>query len=169
MADLVAADVTYTILNEDRDVKGRRVVIAELAFGDGVDTYPAGGVPLTKGKLGLPNQIEALKIFDMGTTGFIFNYDRTNEKIVMIQTDAKSHTHDLHLNDADVADGATTRVNAGADLLGANTGGDLLISGVANVAGVGGIVNTAIAAAPGAEPSAVTIAAQTIRLEAVGW
>lgn len=40
-----------------------------------------------------------------------------------------THTHDLLLKNAAVADGATTRVNAGANLLGANTGGDLTITG----------------------------------------
>ncbi len=40
-----------------------------------------------------------------------------------------SHTHDLLLKNAAVADGATTRVNAGANLLGANTGGDLTVTG----------------------------------------
>lgn len=40
-----------------------------------------------------------------------------------------THTHDLLLKDAAVADGATTRVNAGANLLGANTGGNLTITG----------------------------------------
>lgn len=41
-----------------------------------------------------------------------------------------AHTHDLYLKEADVVDGATTRVNAGADLLGANTGGDLVVTGI---------------------------------------
>lgn len=40
-----------------------------------------------------------------------------------------THTHNLLLKNAAVADGATTRVNAGANLLGANTGGDLTITG----------------------------------------
>lgn len=40
-----------------------------------------------------------------------------------------THTHDLLLKNAAVADGATTRVNAGANLLGANTGGDLTVTG----------------------------------------
>ena len=166
MADLNAADVSYSILKEDSDGNGRRVVVAALTFGDGVDTYPAGGVPLTKGNLGLPNSVDRLLIFDKDTNGYDFSYDYANEKIVMIQTDAKSHTHDLLLKDAAVADGATTRVNAGADLLGANTGGDLTVTGGgAN----GGVVSATIAAAAGAEPTGVAIAAQTIRVEAIGW
>lgn len=40
-----------------------------------------------------------------------------------------THTHNLLLKNAAVADGATTRVNAGSNLLGANTGGDLTVTG----------------------------------------
>lgn len=54
-----------------------------------------------------------------------------------------AHTHSLHLNNADVVDGVTTRINAGTNLLGANTGADILIAGVASTAGAGGIVQVA--------------------------
>lgn len=40
-----------------------------------------------------------------------------------------THTHDLLLKNAAVADNASSRVNAGANLLGANTGGDLTVTG----------------------------------------
>jgi len=40
-----------------------------------------------------------------------------------------THTHNLLLKNAAVADGATTRVNAGANLLGANTGSDITVTG----------------------------------------
>ncbi len=40
-----------------------------------------------------------------------------------------THTHNLLLKNAAVADGATTRVNADTGVLGANTGGDLTIVG----------------------------------------
>lgn len=40
-----------------------------------------------------------------------------------------THTHDLLLKNAAVADGATTRVNAGTNLLGANTGSDITVTG----------------------------------------
>lgn len=40
-----------------------------------------------------------------------------------------THSHILNLKNAAVSDGATTRVNAGTNLLGANTGGDLAIAG----------------------------------------
>ena len=53
------------------------------------------------------------------------------------------HTHALHINDDDVADGATTRINAGTNLLGANLGSsaDIAVAGVAGTTGAGGIVD----------------------------
>lgn len=92
------------------------------------------------------------------SAGYVFSYDLANEKIKAYLTATvtpagtvaaptftgsalAAHAHALHLNEGDVADGATTRVNAGANLLGANTGGDLAIAGVADTSGAGGIVN----------------------------
>ncbi len=68
-----------------------------------------------------------------------------------------THTHDLLLKNAAVADSAGSRVNAGANLLGANTGGDLTVTGsganggiVAASAGTpaGTIASAGVAAAP---------------------
>lgn len=50
-----------------------------------------------------------------------------------------NHSHSLFLKNAAVADGATARVNAGTNLLGANTGSDITVAGGA--ATNGGIVN----------------------------
>lgn len=63
-----------------------------------------------------------------------------------------THTHDLLLKNAAVADGATTRVNAGANLLGANTGGDLTITG----SGANGGIVAASAGTPAGTISALT-------------
>lgn len=63
-----------------------------------------------------------------------------------------THTHDLLLKNAAVSDGATTRVNAGANLLGANTGGDLTVTG----SGANGGVVAASAGTPAGTISALT-------------
>lgn len=47
-----------------------------------------------------------------------------------------NHSHTLNLKNAAVADGATTRVNAGTNLLGANTGSDIAIAGAGANGGV---------------------------------
>lgn len=162
MANLSAASVTYTTMNLRRLGNSRVHNRIKLAFGDSSATYPAGGIPLTIGNLGCPNVVESLVIVDQGTSGYQFQYDSVNKKLVMIQS--PSHTHNILLKNAAVADGATARVNAGANLLGANTGGDLTITGSgAN----GGVVATTIGA--GTEASAVAIAAQTIYCEVIGW
>lgn len=63
-----------------------------------------------------------------------------------------NHTHDLLLKNAAVADGATTRVNAGTNLLGANTGSDITVAG----AGANGGVANASAGTPAGTVSAPT-------------
>jgi hypothetical protein len=55
-----------------------------------------------------------------------------------------AHSHDLTLKNAAVSDGATTRVNAGTNLLGANTGSDITVAG----GGVNGGVQTTSAGTP---------------------
>lgn len=165
MSNLAATDITVTMVQQRR-VNGRKMNLVKLAFGDGALTYPAGGVPITKGKLGCPNVIESLQVFDKGTSGYAWSYDRTNEKLVAMQSPVRTHTHDLLLKNAAVADGASARVNAGANLLGANTGADLTVTGSgAN----GGVVSTTLAAAAGSQPSTVAIAAQVLYCEVVGW
>lgn len=68
-----------------------------------------------------------------------------------------THTHDLLLKDAAVADSATTRVNAGANLLGANTGGNLTVTG----GGANGGVVLASAGTPAGTMSYVVTAPAT--------
>lgn len=166
MANIAATDITVTLNHKSILGDSRRRINATLAFGDGALTYPSGGVPISKGALGLPNAIESLVVYDSGTSGYRWTYDTTNEKLVAMQAPVQTHTHDLLFKEGAVADGATTRVNAGADLLGANAGGDITVTGGgAN----GGVVSTTLAAAAMTQPSAIAIAAQTLKVEAIGW
>lgn len=166
MADLAAGDLTYTILNSRRLADSRVSVRARIAFGNGALTVPAGGIPISKGKLACPNVIESMVIVDQGTSGYKYQYDQSEEKLVVMQSPARTHTHDLSLINGAVADSAGARVNAGANLLGANTGANLtVVGGGAN----GGIVSTTLAAAALSEASTVAIAAQTIEVEVIGW
>jgi len=162
MANLSAGSVTYTMKNIRRLSNSKVQNRVQLAFGDDVLTYPAGGIPITIGKLGCPNVVESAHCVYQGTSGYQFQYDSVNSKLVMIY--GGSHTHNILLKNAAVADGATTRVNAGSNLLGANTGSNITVTG----GGANGGVVAAVAGA-GGEPSAVAIAAQTIELEVIGW
>lgn len=164
MADIAASDVTVTILNRRLGPGGRQSVNATLAFGDGALTYPAGGIPITKGKLGCPNAIESLVVYDSGTSGYKWTYDRTNQKLVAIQSPA--HAHDLLIKGGQAA--ATTNVAAhyATDILGKEAATDATILG-ADSATKGGVMSAAAAA--GSQPSAVAIAAQSLKVEVIGW
>lgn len=65
-----------------------------------------------------------------------------------------NHTHTLNLKNGAVSDGATTRVNAGTNLLGANTGSDITIAG----AGANGGIANASAGTPAGTMSMVAAA-----------
>ena len=160
MADISASDVTTTVLNRRRLADEKKMNQCRLVFGDGALTYPTGGIPIEIGDLGFSTVIESLKVVDEGGSAYSFKYDQSTKKLLVLP--GENHTHDLHFNDADVVDGAGTRVNVGTDLLGANTGADILVSGVADTSGAGGIVTTGVL-------DGVAIAAQTIEVEAIGW
>ena len=58
MADLTAADVTYTIIRERiTETQGRYENIVDITFGDGVKTVSDDGLPLIPSLLGLPSGI----------------------------------------------------------------------------------------------------------------
>lgn len=108
MADIAAGDVTYALKDGARvpkaDNAGRKHYVYEITFGDGTDTYPTGGVPLTKGNMGLTEAIEEFYIMDAGSAnGFVYKYDYDNEKIRIYQGD----------NDAE-SDGALVELAGGS-------------------------------------------------------
>lgn len=85
MAQLVAADVTYTLVSESAgpsDPKPERIFT--IAFGDGTAEYTDGGIPLTKAKLGCPASIQSLIfIGQISTAGNVpvFNYTADTIKL----------------------------------------------------------------------------------------
>ena len=85
MADLVAGDVTYTMVEKRNLGNSKKANLVQLAFGDGTDTVPSGGIPLTKAKMGCPVTIESLKVVDQGSSGYVFNYDASEEKLIVLQ------------------------------------------------------------------------------------
>lgn len=165
MANIASTDVTYTILAQMKEERGKKMNIVKVAFGNGALTYPAGGVPILKASLGLPTNIEAIIPFG-SDTAFSYEYDLVNSKLKTFQS--ATHTHDLFLKNADQADGATTAVNAATDKLGANTGSNISVTGLAAGATTHGGVQ-GVAAAALTEPSAVAIAAQNVYVLAIGW
>lgn len=166
MPNIAASDVTVTVLNQRKLGDSRNLNRVRLAFGDGTLTYPAGGVPITKGKFGCPAVIESMTIVDKGTSGYDFMYDQSAEKVVMFRTSSSSHVHDIFLVD-NVTGAETNEVYAATNALGANTGSNITISG--NAQNTGGVLSATIAASTQAQPSAVAIDAQTIEVEVIGW
>lgn len=172
MANLVAADVTYTVLTQRVGDGSRKKNRIRLAFGDGVDTVPAGGIPLLKGSMGCPTTIESLVVVDQGTSGYVFQYDQSAEKLVVLHSDATTaadHTHDTKYIGGITATEAVA-IDSG-DILGKNAATDRTIVG-ADSATKGGIVlagTLVIAAGTLGEANAVAIAAQTIEVEVIGW
>ena len=98
MSALGASDVAYTLQEGTQfacpsDPHYRAVF--KLVFGDGSLTYPSGGVPLTKAKLGCSVRIVSLQILDNGSgDGYDYKYDYANDKI-RIYNSQGSHTHDI--------------------------------------------------------------------------
>lgn len=166
MANIAATDITVTVLKLQKLEDSRKINHLKLAFGDGVLTYPAGGVPISLGALGCPTNIDSLEVFDDGVSAYKWIYDATNKKLVATQAPAQTHSHTLNLKNAAVADGATTRVNAGTNLLGANTGSDIAVAGGGANGGVGAAT---LAAAGLVQPSTIAIAAQVLKVIVIGY
>lgn len=168
MADLAAGDVTYTMVSQ-RKMNGspsRNHNRVRLAFGDGALTVPAGGIPLTKGKLGCPTDIESLLVVDQGTSGYIFQYDQSTEKLVVMQAPAQSHQHNFTVTKGTIL--ASSELGLSADAATATVNNNTIASTLALTTNTP-IVSATLAAAALAQASAVAIAAQTIEVEVVGW
>lgn len=82
MAALAATDVAYTINKQSKTEDGRQSNSVTVVFGDGALTYPAGGIPLTRGKYGCPVVTEQITLIDpsSGDTN-LYKVDLSNEKI----------------------------------------------------------------------------------------
>lgn len=88
MADIAASDVVYVQLNKAIGDSGYSEYNFTVAFGDGVLTYPAGGVPLAAGQLGCPSEIRSLELFSPASAnGLVYKYDQANNKIRIYQGD----------------------------------------------------------------------------------
>jgi hypothetical protein len=168
MANIAASDITVTPVSLRRSEDARRIGVFTLAFGDGALTYPAGGVPITKAVFGCPNIIESLTIFDSGTSGYKWSYDRVNEKLVAMQAPAQTHAHDLLIKGGQAASTTNNTAHYATDILGKEAATDATIAGSAS-ATKGGVMSSVQAAAALVEPSAVAIAAQSLKIEVVGW
>lgn len=168
MANIAATDITVTLLNQRKGEDGRRKNNVKLVFGDGVLEYPAGGVPISKAKLGCPNVIESLVVYDSATSGYKWSYDAANEKLVAMQAPAQTHAHDLKAIGGQAAASTAALAYYATDILGKEAATNITIA-KADSATKGGVMSETLAAAALGQPSTVAIAAQTLKCEVIGW
>ena len=172
MAAFVAGDITYAMLNQRKLSDSRNLNRVRLTFGAGSETYATNGIPLTKGKMGCPTIIESMIIVDQGSSGYVFQYDQSAEKLLVMQTataTTAAHTHDIKFMESITAD-ATIGLNGST--LGKNSATNVTVAG-ANSTTLGGVVSasalTSAAAALTELPNATDIATQVIEVEVIGW
>lgn len=168
MADIAAGDVTYVQIKKTIEDSSMRSFVMTVAFGNGSLTYPSGGVPLTAGNLGCPNQIVSLNVFGPASAnGFSYKYDAANNKIRIYQAPAQTHAHGLLIKGGQAA--ATTNVTAhyATDILGKEAATDATIA-AADSATKGGVLSATLGAAAQSEFSGA-VAATTLYVEVRGW
>lgn len=82
MAAIAATDLTYTIERTDKTPGKMQRSRVKIVFGDGALTYPSGGVPLTAGKMGCPNYVNAVTVVDSDdASGIVWKWDAANNKL----------------------------------------------------------------------------------------
>lgn len=167
MANIAAGDVTYLVLKQRKNASSQNSNLVRLSFGDEILEYPAGGIPISIGKLGCPTYVESMVIVDQGTSGYKFQYDQSAKKLVMLQAPAQTHTHDLKIIGGQAA-ASTDAVSAKTLTLGKEAATDITVAGD-DSATLGGVVSSTLAAAALAEASTIAIAAQIIEVEVIGY
>jgi hypothetical protein len=88
MGDLAASDITVTLNPQDIDfMTYNKVVMPKLAFGDGVKTIPAGGIPLPDlSYFDLHKEIKRAHVVQP-EGGYVFRVDRANHKLMVFYGD----------------------------------------------------------------------------------
>ena len=86
MGDIVATDVVISVPVDKRDFAHgavqKNLTIADMTFGNGVLTYPTGGVPLpAKEKFGFVKVIDVGLIEQASASAYVHKFDRTNHTI----------------------------------------------------------------------------------------
>lgn len=92
MADIAATDLTYSLQQGSQFASPsdpHYSAVFSVGFGDGALTYPTGGIPLTKGKLGCPTAILDLMLVEPDADdGILYKYDQSANTIRMYQIPA---------------------------------------------------------------------------------
>lgn len=153
MSSILAANVTFSSSGRSLapaiDDDGGRYKKIKCVFGDGILTYPSGGIPLSGlSGAGFPYSVGDVMIMDASNAdGYTYKWDSVNNKL-RIYNPLATHTHTLFVATGGT-DAAGSRANAATNSL-AMSNAAASVAGIAAASGAaGGIVN--VASAPGAE------------------
>lgn len=150
MADILAANVTYTITDR-KVVDGVRHIWGRIAFGDGALTYAAAGVPLTTSKLGLLRNVNSLVVLESNANGYRYEWDKSANTLRILRQNVRTGSSVA----ADSASGTLAEDSNAAETA-------LRVMGTA--------VDTDYDLGPGKEAAAThTPPATTLEFHATGW
>lgn len=136
--------MALTITNQKTSVFGnKRTATFDVAFDS---SYPTGGESLSLSLIGLN---EANIVLISQKSGYVFEYNYTNNKVLVYRSAANTHAHDLVFK----ANAAANAVTMATNSLHNATVGDLTVAGGG---ADGGIANITVAAAPLAEVTNAT-------------
>lgn len=169
MADLVAGDLTYSFSSLDRKFLGRGMGFLNrgtITFGDGSDTVPAAGVPLTKGKMGCPRELKSLKVIESSVSGYTFEYDASAEALKLICGNNAAPAGSIATVSGTIASVSGTVASASQGVAPTFTGVAPTFTGVAPT-----FTGTAITEASSLfeDAAAHSPAAMTLLVEAIGY
>jgi hypothetical protein len=78
MPDIAASNVSYVPDLNRKVMDKMRSIPVQISFGDGVLTYPAGGIPLSLSKLGLVGELIGLEITEPDADdGLVYKWDKS--------------------------------------------------------------------------------------------
>ena len=167
MPDIAAGNVTYTLQEGTQyssPADPRRCAVYKIGFGNSTLTYPSGGVPLTKAKLGCPTHIVALEIIDISDAdGLAYKYDYENAKIRIYNMTA-GHAHDVLIKGG-TDPASTDAINVKTLILGKEAATDATVLGVDSATKGGVVASTAAAGGELASAPAATV----LYAKVTGW
>jgi hypothetical protein len=88
MAAIGTSNVTYTLIRKSKEESGRKNFRVALAFGNGTLTYPAGGVPLIAGSLGMNVDVNDLYVGNDHGSGYVFSFNKAGLALRMYEQNA---------------------------------------------------------------------------------
>lgn len=167
MADIASSDVTYTLIKQRKEDSSNKVINLTAAFGNSTLTYPSGGIPLDKNKMGVPNEVVDLIIDSPASAdGISYKYDKANNKIRMYRV--ASHAHDVLIKGGQAAASTAAVATYATNILGKEAATDVTIAG-ADSATKGGVIALAQGSLVEVTAASYAPAATTLYIRVTGW